>query len=352
MKIAMYAIALNEERHIQRCMESCKDADYFILADTGSTDRTVEIANSLGAITYNININPWRFDLARNTALSLVPSDVDICISIDIDEVMEPGWREEIEKAWSKDINRIRYILDTGNGGKFINDKIHSRSGYYWKYLCHEAVCPDFRTQENFALIDKILIRHLPDLEKSREKYLDMLEIGVRENPHDPRSSFYYARELVFQGKNPEAITEIIRYLQMPNATWKDERAYMMRMLARLLQKASDWGQAEKWLVQATNEAPHRRESWVDLSQFYYEKQNWDGCLSAAETGISIEIGRYAWLNDQSCWGERPYDLAAIACYSLGLWEKAFQYGYKALELSPDDGRLQDNLSWYKAKLN
>ncbi len=73
MKIAVYTIALNEEKFVERWYNSVKDADYLLIADTGSTDRTVEIAKSLGINVYNISIKPWRFDVARNTARSLLP---------------------------------------------------------------------------------------------------------------------------------------------------------------------------------------------------------------------------------------------------------------------------------------
>ena len=50
MKVAVYTIALNEEKHVQRWYDSAKDADYLLIADTGSTDKTVELAKSLGML--------------------------------------------------------------------------------------------------------------------------------------------------------------------------------------------------------------------------------------------------------------------------------------------------------------
>jgi glycosyltransferase involved in cell wall biosynthesis len=80
LKIAVYAISKNEEQFVERFCASCKDADLVLIADTGSTDGTVEKARECGASVYSIHISPWRFDLARNAALALVPSDIDICI--------------------------------------------------------------------------------------------------------------------------------------------------------------------------------------------------------------------------------------------------------------------------------
>jgi glycosyltransferase involved in cell wall biosynthesis len=81
MKIAIYTIALNEEKHVERWYESSKDADYHLIADTGSTDRTIEIARNLGITVVPILVSPFRFDDARNASLALVPQDVDYCIA-------------------------------------------------------------------------------------------------------------------------------------------------------------------------------------------------------------------------------------------------------------------------------
>ncbi|MGE5402545.1 MAG: glycosyltransferase, partial [Ignavibacteriales bacterium] len=63
-------IVKNEERYLQECLDSVKAiADEIIIVDTGSTDRTVQIAEQAGAKVYNfIWVND--FSAARNFALS------------------------------------------------------------------------------------------------------------------------------------------------------------------------------------------------------------------------------------------------------------------------------------------
>ena len=58
-------------------------------------------------------IKPWRFDVARNESLKLVPEDVDVCICLDLDEIMRPGWRKVIETLWEKDTTRLRYTYNS-----------------------------------------------------------------------------------------------------------------------------------------------------------------------------------------------------------------------------------------------
>ena len=125
LKIAVYAISKNEEEFVNRFCDSAKDADLVLIADTGSTDRTVELAIQNGAKVYDIAVRPWRFDKARDTALNLIPSDFDVCISLDLDEILEPGWREEIERVWQENTTRLRYKFDWGCGISFFYEKIH-----------------------------------------------------------------------------------------------------------------------------------------------------------------------------------------------------------------------------------
>jgi glycosyltransferase involved in cell wall biosynthesis len=77
MRVAVYTIALNEEKFLDSWFESAKEADYLLIADTGSSDGTIEKARSLGINVIEITVKPWRFDVARNTALSFIPSDID-----------------------------------------------------------------------------------------------------------------------------------------------------------------------------------------------------------------------------------------------------------------------------------
>ena len=49
--------------------DSAADADYRIVADTGSTDDTVERLSRVGVTVHKIAVKPWRFDVARNTAM-------------------------------------------------------------------------------------------------------------------------------------------------------------------------------------------------------------------------------------------------------------------------------------------
>lgn len=76
MRVAVYTIALNEAAHVERWASSAADADYRIVADTGSTDETVERLTRAAVTVHRIAVRPWRFDVARNAAMALIPAAV------------------------------------------------------------------------------------------------------------------------------------------------------------------------------------------------------------------------------------------------------------------------------------
>ena len=91
VKIAVYAISKNEEKFVERWVNSMNEADEIYVADTGSTDNTVELLKQKGVIVNSVKIEPWRFDDARNKSLEFVSDDVDICVCTDLDEVFTKG---------------------------------------------------------------------------------------------------------------------------------------------------------------------------------------------------------------------------------------------------------------------
>ena len=345
MKIAVYAISKNEEQFVKRFCESAKDADVILIADTGSTDNTVKVAKKYGAVVHNICISPWRFDLARDSALALIPSDIDVCISLDLDEVLEDGWREEIERIWKDDTTRLRYKFDWGSGISFYYEKIHHRKGYHWHHPVHEYPRPDPRTKEVYAYTEKLLVSHHPDPTKSRGQYLPLLEMSVQEDPKCPRNAFYYARELTFYNHWLDAVVALNKYLAMPEATWINERCYAMRLLGKAYDRLNQDGRG--WFKKACNEAPNTREPWVELAESCYLRKEWQECYNSVKKALEIKDKALVYTMNPAVWEAMPHDLLAISAYHLGIKDEAIEHGKIALQFEPDNTRLSNNLKYY-----
>lgn len=337
MKIAVYTITKNEEQFIERWAESCKEADYRLIVDTGSTDNTLRVAELAGCHTAQISITPWRFDDARNAALALVPQDIDMCISLDADEMLMPGWREALESL-PENVTRPRYKYvwswnpDGTEGITFYRDHIHKRHGYRWKHPVHEIVIPVGEEVQAYCSLE---VHHHPDSTKSRGQYLPLLELAVKELPDDDRNQFYLGREFMYYGMNEKAIPHLLKHLDL--STWDAERATSMRYLAKVT------GNKEHWILRACAEAPNRREPWVDLANFYYEVQNWPGSLGASLRALAIREKPLEYLCEPEAWGQLPHDLAGISSWNLGMKERGFLHTIDALKIASWDGRIRDN---------
>lgn len=343
-KICVYAIAKGEAHFVPRFMEAAKEADMVLIADTGSEDGLPEVAEKLGASVHHIAITPWRFDRARDTALALIPRDYDVCISLDIDEVLQPGWREEIERVWIPGkTTRLRYKFDWGCGIVFYYEKIHARYGYGWKHPCHEYPMPDGRITEVWAQTDMLLAVHKPDPTKSRGQYMDLLELSVKEDPECPRNAFYYARELSFHARWKESIEACEKYLKLPRATWQNERCYAYRVIGRCYSELRDWAASEKAFHAAAMEAPNTREPWCELAMLMYRQHRWEECFAYSIRALKITNRELVYTVDPAVWGYWPHDLAAISAWNMGLKDQALKYAKEALDLAPNDQRLKNN---------
>lgn len=355
MKVAVYAICKNESAFAERWFRSMSEANEIYVLDTGSTDGSVEKLRSLGAHVSVENFTPFRFDVARNRSLELVPADVDVCVCTDLDEVFCAGWREKLEAVWREGVTRLRYRYvwsfnpDGSDGVTFLGDKIHARNLYRWKHPVHEVLVPLAGVAETYAVDGELRLEHYPDNKKSRSNYLPLLELSVAEDPTDDRNMHYLGREYMFHKEWQKAITTLRRHLELPTATWIDERAASMRYIARCYRNLLDRKEAESWLLRACAEAPHLREPFCDLADFYYDTGDDVGLYFAATRATRITERTLSYINDPAAWSERPFDLLSIACHRLGLYREALTAARTAQSLAPLDPRIAANVKYFES---
>ena len=345
-KVCVYAICKNEEKFIDRWMDAVQEADMVVVLDTGSTDSSVAKLRARGAHVYEQAIVPWRFDTARNIAMDHIPDDVDICVSNDIDEVFEPGWRAGLEECWTPETTRANYFFvwqhhaDGSAAKQSHQGKIHRRRGFRWVHPVHEVLRLSGSESESVAWADGVVLHHRPDPTKSRSQYLPLLELSAEENPED-----------VYNDRLDDAIATLQRHLDL-KGQWDVERCASMRFIAKAHQVKGDLGQARIWLYRAIAERPDTREPYHQMAVVCYLMKDWSMVLAMAEKTLAItNEGGSGYLRELDCWGMGPYDLAAIATYWLGLYERSYEYASKALEMDPTNGRLADNVRFALDKL-
>lgn len=349
MKIAVYTIALNEAAHVERWAASAVDADYRIVVDTGSTDDTVERLSKAGVIVHRIAIRPWRFDDARNAAMALIPDDVDICCTMDMDRWLAPAWRPKLEAAWTPGTTALfcrtiyrASVDDPAPLRSWPTKNFHARWGYRFRRPVHEALFYTGQGETDVTCLDIEMYEVQEPDKPTRRQYLSLMELAHREDPDDSQICFWLGRDLTWANQPDRAAVLLEHYLGLPSSTWREERSEAMRFLAKL-QPAK----ARTWLDKARLEAPQRREIWLDLAELLHHEEDWLNLFWACASGITTTHHTGSYLDDSNSWGYRLYDLAAIAAWRLDALDLAVKWGQQALELDPTNQRLKNNLDFF-----
>jgi glycosyltransferase involved in cell wall biosynthesis len=285
MRVGVYIICKNEIAFIERCFNSIRQADEIVICDTGSTDGTVELLQKLSIdhsqlTIKKIHVNPWRFDDARNAALYSLSGDLDVCISIDADEMLEPGWYDILSAHVDKDIkdngkvsdryhHRFKTVWDWDKAGMNVSEhwheRIHTRHGYRWQLPVHEVLVKCDGTLENVKWMSNFWMIQHPDTTKSRGSYLPLLEQSVKEDPKRWKTLSFLAGEYVSTGRHDDAINTLDKALCLEDA----DKAFLHYQLSTVYQHKGDIFSAISELERSTRLAPNIREYLIYLAKLY-----------------------------------------------------------------------------------
>ena len=347
MKIAVYALAMNDAESVDRWIRNTRDADYLVVADLGSTDGTVQALRANSVIADPIGPAGTRFDTARNAAMDRIPLDADVCVSMDMHAQMSSEWRAEIESCWSAGATRMRYTYMTHRSDgraerQHRSDHIHARLGYSWVGpACETLVATG---EETVIAARGLTMVGLAPTVKYWLEHLPLLQLGHREDPSSADMLFCLAREYAQNNLREEAVEHFKKYLDLASATWPDQRSEAMIWLSRLMPH-----DRLRWLRSSIAEAPLRREAWIQLADYFYEKNEWanlyaaalDGCNSARNSSNQFDgpVG-----SDAKLW-----DLAGLGAWNIGLKPESLDLFAEAHRLEPDNHRITNNYNTVKA---
>jgi glycosyltransferase involved in cell wall biosynthesis len=320
MKIYICAIAKNEEKFVDRFMDSVKDADKVIVCDTGSTDKTVELLKNRGAEVQDIQVSPFRFDLARNLAL-MSCEEADIVICLDLDEIMLEGWREKIEKNWKEETTLMRYrmIFDwkdekqTEPNITVWGVKIFNPKKYIWVDPIHENIKLREGEKESVVILDEHLMIHYPDPKKDRGSRIDLMKQFTKDEPTHDRASYVLGREYFNQYKYKEAEEELKRYLTLC-IPYTEENRYSRSSACRmignsLIKQDKNINEVVTWFIRSVGENPFQREPWIYLGWAWASAGDYKMALACVNRGLAITDETQSIIKEEDCWGQKVEDL-------------------------------------------
>jgi FkbM family methyltransferase len=218
-RLSVCLIAKNEESFLAQCLKSIRElAHQIVVVDTGSTDRTVEIAREFGAEVHSF---AWSddFSAARNAALEHATGDW--VLMLDADEELDLGSRGKLHKhlAEAAAIGWRLPLVDVGReveGCSFVPRLYRNAPGLYYTGRVHEqvftsvdALAQQWGLKTRLGEAKLVHQGYTAELTRGREKVgrnLRLLELAIREQPDDPHLLMHLGLELVRSGRQSEAL--------------------------------------------------------------------------------------------------------------------------------------------------
>lgn len=208
--ISICMIVKNEEEFLARCLDSVKDlAEEIIIVDTGSTDRTREIA---AKYTDKIFDFTWIGDFAAARNFAFSKATMDYVYSVDADEVVDEENRQrflqmkktllpEIDIVQMKYGNQLEYGT-IYNFDEEYRPKLFKRvRTFTWIEPIHETI------QVEPVIYDSdIVIGHYPKENHAKRDFAAFERIVAGEEYLSKRLHNLYARELFVSGRNEDFV--------------------------------------------------------------------------------------------------------------------------------------------------
>lgn len=345
MFVSVYTIAKDEEKVSKRWYDCFKEADEVCVLVNNSKDRTAEILRSLGAKVIEKDYSSFRFDKARNDALSMCNPEADLCFGCDMDDVIEAGWKKKIEDAWKLGIKTgknpnsilftysVRYC-DEGTTQKFLRHSIHTRFGWYWKCRIHEYL--EHLTEKTFLYYPRFVMESRPT-KQDHGKYLPLLEEECKSPNCEARNKHLLGREYMINKKYEDAIEWFNNHLSSIDATWNSERAASMKFMSDCYGNLGFENAKELWLWKSMEENPKDRDAPFILGMLLIRKKEYRTAIEVLNRCLAIEKPEldYPYFSLEA-WTERPIVCLAEAKFYVGEWSESIKLLDKALEINPN----------------
>jgi glycosyltransferase involved in cell wall biosynthesis len=270
MTISGVLIVKNEEVMLSRCLDSIKDVDELIIVDTGSEDKTVEIAKKYTDKIYHFK---WcdSFCKARNYANSKATGDW--IIVVDADEQLQNPISEvkTYLETFKGDLVNVNVVAEDGSSTNYFPRLFKRQPDIFWKGDIHNHLSRTTTDLSPFTIV----YGHSPAHKRDPNRALRILTKVVKENPKSVRERYYLAREYWYRKQYKKCIAEVNRYLKVAN--WRPEIAEAYLMKARCLWGLHKGEEARVACMYAIMTNPDFKEAILFMSEMNYEprKSKW-----------------------------------------------------------------------------
>ncbi|HLR52168.1 MAG TPA: glycosyltransferase family 2 protein [Candidatus Avamphibacillus sp.] len=356
MTISLCMIVKNEEDVLERCLDSIKNlVDEINIIDTGSTDRTIEIAKKY---TDRVFYFEWtgKFKDARNE--SFKHATKDYILYLDADDVLLEEDQEKfmkVKETLDPSIDSVSMFYNAGIDEfgnvtlTYRRNRLVKRSREFkWKGDCHNYLEVTGHIVNSDVAITHKKTKHSTG--RNLNIYRKKIENG---DEFTPRDYFYYGNELRENGHYVQAIESYTKNIALSDG-WVEDKVYACIFRAdcyRLLDRVED----ELYSLFASfkfSKTP-RAEACSRLGFHFQQKRNFEIALFWYHLATTVEEDPNKWSFTYPAYATwYPQLQLAICYYNLQEFEKAYEHNEQARKYRPGDKLVLFNKFLLERKVN
>ena len=358
-KLSLCMILLNEEKLLGRCLDSVRGVfDEIILVDTGSTDKTKEIARKYTDKIYDFK---WIQDFAAARNFSFAQATGDFIMWLDADDFIKPVDRQKLldQKARLDDsVDTVMCVYDysfdaMGNPTfSFHRERIVKNCDRAkWEGVVHEVIPMFGKTIETDIAVSHGRV-HIANPARNIEIYEKLLKSG---KPFSPRDRYYYAKELHDHGRLADAIENFKLFLGTGKG-WSEDCIRACNAMADCYRRLGNPDAALATRFDTFKYSVPRPEACCEIGQYFFDKKLFGQAIFWYELALRESL----ILNKKPIkgWVSKDYHgfipaLQLCLCHDkLGDYKKAAGYNKLAATFKPDHPSIAHNKAYFKNKFD
>ena len=351
MEISLCMIVKNEEQTLEKCLSSIASAvDEIIIADTGSTDGSKEIAKRFTDKVYDFE---WidDFSAARNFAFSLASKELLMWLDAD-DVIAGDGAKKliELKNNFPSDVSIVYmpYNIAFDNHGNptfsYYRERIvRAAARPKWIEPVHEVI--DVKGK---AVYSDIAVEHRKVKTNPSGRNLRIMEKQLELGKSlSPRLKFYYARELMFSGATDKAVEAFDEFLA-DEGGWSENKICACNDISSCYEAL---GKDDKALESAfkglTYDVP-RSKSLCRIGELFFKSKRFYEAKYWYEAALNTPHTQNLGFNEMDYDGYIPALQLCVICDRLGDREKAVYYNEIAGDYKPDSPAYLYNKNYFQ----
>jgi glycosyltransferase involved in cell wall biosynthesis len=355
ISISLCMIVRNEEETIARCLDSVKGiTDEIVIIDTGSTDRTKEIALQYTDRIINF---VWIDDFAAARNFAFSQATKDYILWLDADDVIADLDREKFLKLKenldpSIDVINMPYLLAFDQSGvatfSLRRNRLVKRSkNFRWIGAVHE-----YLEVYGSVLNSDICVTHKGIERDDSDRNLKIYEKRkAKGESFSPRDLFYYANEL-FDHQFYQRAIKVYREFLTTRKGWVEDNLSACGKLAECFQKLGQKDKELECLLKSFEYATPRAEFCCRLGFYFLGSQQYEQGAFWYKLATKLEKPLNSWgPRIEACWTWLPH-LQLCVCYDrLGKHELAYEHNEIAGKYRPDNPQVLFNKKYLEGVL-